>query len=144
MVPLTKDSILIDVVVALNLSLHARNIPGKMNAIADDLFRAGQNLLIEWSLVASRDCITSVCSMGTSQSRSVCSQTGNQVCDFISPTPNSRTLEVDALTMEWEGVFAYAFPHSSDHVQVLKFNETKTCSLILIAPFWSNHMWFPV
>ena len=33
---------------------------------------------------------------------------------FVSLTPDARALDTDALTIDWEGMFAYAFPPTID------------------------------
>ena len=63
---------------------------------------------------------------------------------YVSPVPDPQALDVDALSMDWEGLNAYAYPPTQIIVQVLqKFMTTKQCRLILVAPFWPNQSWFP-
>jgi hypothetical protein len=35
-----------------------------------------------------------------------------KVTTFVSPVPDPRVYAVDAMSLSWEGMFAYAFPHS--------------------------------
>jgi hypothetical protein len=35
-----------------------------------------------------------------------------KVTTFVSPVPDPRAYAVDAMSLSWEGMFAYAFPHS--------------------------------
>ena len=45
-----ETELLFTAVIQLNISIHARFISGKVNVIADDLFRGGKILPAEWSL----------------------------------------------------------------------------------------------
>ena len=62
----------------------------------------------------------------------------NQKCPtFVSPTNDARALDTDVLTIDLEGMFAYAFPPPQTLPQVLwKFSKMQNCTLLLIAPFW--------
>ena len=45
--------------------------------------------------------------------------------------------------MDWEGMFAYAFPSQQILPQVLrKFQQAQVCILLLKAPYWPKHSWF--
>ena len=45
--------------------------------------------------------------------------------------------------MDWEGIFAETFPLQQMLTQALqKFNQTKFCTLILVALFWPKQTWF--
>ena len=60
----------------------------------------------------------------------------NKCPTFVLPTPDARAPDTDALTMDWEGMFAYAFPPQQILPQVLrKFQQTQACTLLLIVPY---------
>ena len=62
---------------------------------------------------------------------------------FISPVPDPLALEADALSLDWEGWSAYAYPHHQIMTKVLaKFRATQSCRLILVAPLWPTQLWF--
>jgi len=56
---------------------------------------------------------------------------------FISPVPDPMALDVDALSVSWEGMTAYAFPPHKIIPQVLhKVSQTLSLRLILVTPLW--------
>lgn len=63
----------------------------------------------------------------------------NKLPVYVSPVPDPLA-QVDALSMNWEGIFAY--PPWSLLDRVLKKIEQTDCLIILIAPAWQNRSWF--
>ena len=62
---------------------------------------------------------------------------------FVSPVPDSLAVAVDALTLSWEGLDAYAFPPTAILGKVVEKLQDSPCRrLILIAPGWPNMPWF--
>ena len=62
---------------------------------------------------------------------------------FVPLTPDHRALFTDALAMNWEEIFAYAFPPQQIFLQILQiFRQTNQCRLILVASFWPKQTWF--
>ena len=67
-----------------------------------------------------------------------------QVPDLCVKNSGQQTLKMDALAVDWKGIFAYVCHPQQILSQVLKkFNQTKSCLLILIALYWSTQRWFP-
>jgi hypothetical protein len=63
---------------------------------------------------------------------------------FVSPYPDPRALDCDALNVSWEGMVAYAFPPRAILPQVLaKVRLTSNLRLILVAPDWVRQTWYP-
>ena len=94
------------ITVHLGISVCARFIPGKMNVIADDLSRAGQILPTEWSL--HQDMALHVFNIWEQPNFDLFVTQYNTKCPtFVSATPDARALDMDALTMDWEGLFAF-------------------------------------
>ncbi|MGW8178030.1 MAG: hypothetical protein ACWGQW_04450, partial [bacterium] len=59
-----------------------------------------------------------------------------------SPIPDPAALDVDALSISWEGMYAYAFPPHKIIPQVLdKIARTAQVRVILIAPAWERQVW---
>jgi hypothetical protein len=57
-----------------------------------------------------------------------------KVTTFVSPVPDPRTYAVDAMSLSWEGMFTYAFPHSDFSPPVLHKITGEKCRIIVIAP----------
>ena len=63
---------------------------------------------------------------------------------FVSPIPDPRAMAVDALSISWNGIVAYAFPPIPLIPLVLNKIQREETSVILIAPLWPNRSWFPL
>ena len=62
---------------------------------------------------------------------------------FVSPVPDPTAWAVDALSLSWENLDAYAFPPISLLNQVIsKVMDQGFRRMILIAPGWPNMPWF--
>ena len=70
----------------------------------------------------------------------------NQLPTFVSPFRDGIAWAVDAISLSWERMLAYAFPPISLLLKVLLKieKETKSCLVILIAPCWESCPCFPV
>ena len=68
----------------------------------------------------------------------------NRLPIFISPFHDPRAWAVDAMSLSWEGMIAYAFPPIPLLMKVLLKMETETCLVILIPPCWESQPFFPV
>ena len=71
------------------------------------------------------------------------------VCDKIQPqTPiicpvqDYKALAIDALSMDWNHLHAYAFPPFILIPAVLEKIRQHQCRIVLIAPFWPQQQWF--
>ena len=124
--------------------IKARHIPGSLNVIADNLSRKGQTLPSEWTL--HRDIVRDVFAQWDTPNVDLFATRFNSQCPaFVSPAPDPLALDVDALSISWEGLNAYAFPPQQILTRVLnKVKETRCLSLILIAPRWPKQLWFPL
>ncbi len=127
-----------------NWNLRATYIPGRLNVIADDLSRQGQVLPSEWSL--HQDAVQILFRRWGSPLIDLFATRFNHKCPlFVSPVPDPRAIEVDALNMSLEGLDAYAYPpHQILSKFLQKVQMTKTCRLIVVAPNWPNQIWWPV
>ena len=120
--------------------LRARHILGHLNVIADKLSRHNQVIQTEWSqqvfnLLYSRWAQPHVDLFAT--------LFNHILSKFVSPVPDSTAWAVDALSLSWENLDAYAFPPVSLLNQVISKVMDQGCSrMILIAPGWPNMPWF--
>ena len=67
----------------------------------------------------------------------------NKLPQFVSPVPDSLAVAVDALSLQWEDLDAYAFPPAAILGKVVEKLQDSPCKrIILIAPGWPNMPWF--
>ena len=135
---------LFQLVLQWDLTIKARHIPGRLNVIADQLSRDGQILPTEWSL--HQEVANSLFDKWGQPNIDLFATRYNTKCrTFVSPVPDSQAWEVDALSISWEGLSGYAYPPQQIMLQVLtKFQNTKACRLIVVAPWWPIQSWFPI
>ena len=62
---------------------------------------------------------------------------------YISPVPDPAAWAVDALSVSWEGLLAYAFPPFPILAKVLRKARIERATLIFVAPKWPAQPWFP-
>ena len=138
-----ETACLYQLVMSNQWQIRAVHIPGRLNVIADNLSRAGQIIPTEWSLhpqaveLIFQRWFTPLIDLFATRYNSKC-QT------FVSPVPDMMALAVDALSLNLQGMEAYAYPPSQILPRLLQnFQKTTACSLIVIAPWWPRQSWFP-
>ncbi|XP_067650901.1 uncharacterized protein [Haliotis asinina] len=132
---------LFELVDRLCLSIRAVHIPGAKNVLADVLSRPDAPPSTEWQL-------------NPRTFQSLCLQFGRPMLDlfatrlncqlpiYVSPVPDPAAWAIDALSLEWEGMDAYAFPPPAVLAQVVaKLQTTKSIRLLLVAPMWPARPW---
>lgn len=62
---------------------------------------------------------------------------------FCSWMNHPQALAVDALSIEWNNMFAYAFPPLALIPKILQHMQKFQCEIILIAPHWPRQHWYP-
>ena len=124
------------------VTLKARHIPGHLNVIADKLSRLGQTIQTEWSLLP--EVFRRICSRWHQpQIDLFATRFNHKLPQFVSPVPDPLALAVDALTLPWDELDAYAFPPTTILGKVVeKLLDSPCRRLILIAPGWPNMPWF--
>ena len=124
------------------ITLRARHIPGRLNVIADKLSRHNQVIQTEWSL--SPQVFSQLCSRWPPPLVDLfATRFNHKLPRFVSPVPDQAAWAVDALSLSWEHLNAYAFPPVSLLPQVLSKIRDQGCHrMILIAPGWPNMPWF--
>ena len=67
----------------------------------------------------------------------------NRLPVFVSPMRDPLALNVDALSMTWEEMYACAFPRFVMLGRVLdRILRDHPCEMILVAPKWPNQCWY--
>ena len=91
------------------VTLKARHIPGHLNVVADKLSRLGQIIQTERSLLP--EVFQALCNRWhRPQIDQFATRFNNKVPLFVSPVPDPMATAVDALSLSWEDLDAYAFP----------------------------------
>jgi hypothetical protein len=117
-------------------TLLAKHIPGHLNVLADYLSRRHQTLHTEWTL--NQGVVKSLFDRwGDPCVDLFATCLNNRLPVYVSPVQDPLAWQVDALSISWEGLSAYAYPPVKILPQVLeKVQQTRTLRLILIAPKW--------
>jgi len=89
--------------------LTSKHVPGRLNVLADQLSRQGQTIQTEWEL--HQEAAQALFSKwGQALVDLFATRLNTKLPIFISPVPDPLALDVDALSVSWEGMTAYAFP----------------------------------
>ena len=126
-----------------NVIVRARHIPGCLNVIASHLSRPNQPIPTEWSL--HPEIVERIFRVwGTPEVDMFATLSNSHLPRFMSPIPEPRALEVDALSQDWQGRSMYMFPPFPLLSKVVqKLRSTQVAEVILIAPWWPSQSWFP-
>ena len=122
--------------------LRARHIPGHLNVIADKLSRHGQVIQTEWSLL--QEVFDQICRRWHKPEVDLfATKFKHKLPRFVSPVPDLLAWKVDALSVPWRNLDAYAFPPVALLGKVVsKLMDQGFHRVILIAPGWPNMPWF--
>ena len=66
----------------------------------------------------------------------------SQTSLYVSPVLDNHALAIDALSINWNFLHAYAFPPTILIPSVLAKIRQCQCSIVLIAPLWPQCPWF--
>ena len=124
------------------VTLKARHISGRLNVVADKLSRLDQTIQMEWSLLP--EVFQSIYSRWHQpQIDLFATRFKNKLSLFVSPVPDPLASAVDALSLSWEDLDAYAFPPAAILGKMVEKLQDCPCKrIILIAPGWPNMPWF--
>ena len=124
------------------VTLRARHIPGRLNVVADKLSCLGQTIQTEWSLLP--EVFQSICyRWHRPQIDLFAVRFNRKLPQFVTPVPDPLATAVDALSLPWEDLDAYAFPPAAILGKVVEKLQDSPCKrIILIAPGWPNMPWF--
>ena len=127
-----------------HLNIRARHIPGKLNVIADQLSRQGHILPTEWILLP--EVVQELFARwGTPNIDLFATSLSNQCPVYVSPVPDPQAWEVDAFSISWNNLHAYAYPPTKLLLPLLKkLEDTDSFIMILIAPLWPKQVWYPL
>jgi hypothetical protein len=125
-----------------HIHLVVRHIPGTFNVLADCLYRFHNPVNTEWEL---RQVVfdSVVLRWDRPHVDLFATSLNHKLETFVSPVPDPLSFAVDAMSLSWDGMFAYAFPPFRFLLQVLLKIKQSDCKIILIAPVWPKQAWFP-
>ena len=125
----------------IGTKLSAVHIPGTENTLADNLSRGVSLSPTEWSL--TRTVFQELLLKRTFPTVDLFSTRKNkQLPVYCTRYHDIQALAVDALSISWEGIAAYAFPPISLINRVVQKISEEECTILLIAPLWPRQHWF--
>ncbi|XP_067685891.1 uncharacterized protein [Haliotis asinina] len=135
--------VLADLLDSNRITIRVRHIPGCKNILADALSRPGRPSPTEWML--HPDVFRQICLRhGRPLVDLFATSFNHQLPTYVSPVPDPQAWAVDALSLSWEGLDAYAFPPPVLLPEVIgKIKQTQNLRLLLVAPWWPARPWFP-
>ena len=123
--------------------LVGRYVPGRRNVLADQLSRQDQVVPTEWTL-HSRVLQAVFEIWGTPMVDLFATALNRRLPVYCSPVPDPMAWQVDAFTVPWDDLDAYAYPPIAVIRPVInRVLMAKRLRLILIAPLWPQQEWFP-
>lgn len=127
---------------AHQIILHPFYLPGHLNSLADLLSRRSQVLGTEWTLHPAifRRIHLLVPQLSVDL---FATRLNTQLPRFVSPCPDPQAWQIDAFSMDWDDLTAYAYPPTKLIPEVLRKLRRSTMRLYLVAPLWTNQAWYP-
>ena len=124
-----------------DIVIRVCHIPGKFNILADRLSRLDKPIKTEWAL--DQTVANSVFQMLNFPNVDLfATRFNHRLPLYVSPVQDYKALAIDALSMDWNHLHAYAFPPFILIPAVLEKICQHQCRIVLIAPFWPQQQWF--
>ena len=100
---------------------------------------------VRYRMVSTSICLLSTdTGMGNPLTGSVYNKVESQLPLFAFPVPDPSAMGVDALSMSWKALWAYAYPPPPLLPRVLEKTQWDRCELIFIATHRPQAMCFPL
>ena len=124
-----------------HITLKARHIPGCLNVMADLLSRSNQVQSTEWSL--HPQVFKQICQKWfTPHVDLFATHQKHKLPLYVSPIPDPKAWDIDALNINWTNLTAYAYPPTALLHKVIQKIKQCHCLIIVIAPGWPEMPWF--
>ena len=126
---------------ALDVTVLAKHLPGRLNVLADGLSRRQQILPSEWTL--QQEVANQIFwELGQPMVDLFATRHNHRLPLYVSPVLDPAAWAVDALSLDWNLLVAYAFPPFILIPQVLRKIRNAECHVLLVAPLWPQRSWF--
>jgi len=124
-----------------NWVLRAVYLPGVKNVLADSLSRKFQAIPSEWSLHPQvvQDIFAE---MGRPMIDLFATAQNAKLPVYVLSRPDPLAYAEDALAIDWNGIWAYAYPPTAILSKVIEKVMVSSGKLILIAPCWPAQSWY--
>ena len=133
---------ILNLCLAHNIQLLAKHIPGRFNTLADRMSRIDKPISREWSL--DQEIANKIFQIMDFPSIDLfATRLNHRLPLYVSPIPDQKALSIDALSMDWNRIHAYAFPPFHLIPAVINKIRLSQCKIVLIAPLWPDRPWFP-
>ena len=124
------------------ITVHAEHLPGRFNVRADWESRHTTDST-DWML--HREIFLQLqAKLGPFTIDLFASRTNSQLPLYCSWKPDPEALAVDALSISWKDHYPYIFSPFALIPRCLNKLEEEEVTALLIAPVWSNQVWFPL
>ena len=121
--------------------LSAIHIPGIDNVLADNLSRGVSSNVSDWSLASH--VFHDLLSLRNFPTVDLFATNLNkQLRTYCSRFQDHQAWAVDALSISWKDLRAYAFPPIPLIDKILQKIQEEDCEILLVAPFWPKRQWF--
>ena len=133
---------ILNLCLAHNIQLLAKHISGRFNTLADRKSRIDKQISTEWSL--DQEIANKIFQIMDFPSIDLfATRLNHRLPLYVSPIPDQKALPIDALSMDWNRIHAYAFPPFHLIPAVINKIRLFQCKIVLITPLWPDRPWFP-
>ena len=133
---------ILNLCLAHNIQLLAKHILGRFNTLADRMSRMDKPIPTEWSL--NQEIANKIFQFMDFPSIDLfAARLNHRLPLYVSPIPDQKALSIDAISMDWNRIHAYAFPLFHLIQTVINKVRISQCKIVLIAPLWPDRPWFP-
>ena len=123
-----------------HIVVRIRHIPGKFNVLADMLSRIDKIIKTEWAL--DKSMVNSIFQMFSYPNLDLFATRFNHKLPlYVSPVLDNQAFVIDAFSLNWNSLHAYAFPPTILIPSVLNKIRQSQCRIVLIAPLWPQQTW---
>ena len=124
-----------------HIVVRIRHIPGKFNVLADRLSRTDKVVKTEWAL--DHSIANSIFQMFIYPNLDLFATRFNHKLPlFVSPVLDNQVFAIDAFSMNWNYLHAYAFSPTMLIPSVLNKIRQSQCRIVLIDPLWPQQARF--
>ena len=120
--------------------VRIRHIPDRVNVLADKLSRIDKVVKTEWAL--DQSIANSIFQMFNYPNLDLFATCFNHKLPlYVSPVLDNQAFAIDAFSINWNHIHAYAFPPTILIPSVLNKIRQSQCRIVLTAPLWPQQAW---